>query len=59
MIEMIKQTPGLEDSLLQSEPIGRLGRPREIGEAAAWLASDRASFAVGSAMVVDGGYTSK
>ena len=59
MVEMIKQTPGLEDSLLQSEPIGRLGRPREIGEAAAWLASDRASFAVGSAMVVDGGYTSK
>lgn len=59
MTEMMKDTPGLADVLLEAEPIGRLGRPTEIGEAAAWLASDRASFAVGTSMTVDGGYTSK
>ena len=38
-------------------PIGRIAEAREIAEGALWLASDAASFAVGSAMVLDGGYT--
>jgi NAD(P)-dependent dehydrogenase (short-subunit alcohol dehydrogenase family) len=38
-------------------PIGRIAEPREIAEAAIWLASDAASFVVGSALTVDGGYT--
>ncbi|MEO0997023.1 MAG: glucose 1-dehydrogenase [Pseudomonadota bacterium] len=59
MVDMMAATPGLSEVLLQAEPIGRLGRPAEMGEAAAWLASDRASFAVGTSMTVDGGYTSK
>jgi len=41
----------------QGHPIGRLGQPNEIAEAAAWLLSDAASFVTGSAMAVDGGYT--
>jgi NAD(P)-dependent dehydrogenase (short-subunit alcohol dehydrogenase family) len=40
-------------------PIGRLGRPIEIAEAALFLASDRSSFVTGSALVVDGGFTSQ
>ena len=40
----------------RSEPVGRLGTPEEIAEAAAWLCSDAASFVTGHAMAVDGGF---
>ena len=36
-------------------PTGRLGKPREIVDAALFLASDEASFVNGAAFVVDGG----
>lgn len=36
-------------------PLGRVGRPGEIGEVIAFLASDRASFVTGVSMPVDGG----
>ncbi len=38
-------------------PIGRLAEPEEIAEAVIWLCSDKASFAVGMNLIVDGGYT--
>jgi NAD(P)-dependent dehydrogenase (short-subunit alcohol dehydrogenase family) len=38
-------------------PIGRAAEPREIAEVVAFLASERASFAVGSVFMVDGGYS--
>jgi NAD(P)-dependent dehydrogenase (short-subunit alcohol dehydrogenase family) len=39
----------------KSHPIGRVGEPSEVGEAVAFLCSDRASFITGVAMPVDGG----
>lgn len=45
-----------EQQYIGLEPIGRLGRPEEIAEAVVWLCSDRASFVLGHAMAVDGGY---
>ncbi|MGX1267125.1 NAD(P)-dependent dehydrogenase (short-subunit alcohol dehydrogenase family) [Streptomyces phaeoluteigriseus] len=36
-------------------PMGRMGEPREIAEAAAWLLSDRASYVTGAILPVDGG----
>jgi NAD(P)-dependent dehydrogenase (short-subunit alcohol dehydrogenase family) len=38
-------------------PTGRLGKPREIVNAALFLASDESTFVNGSAFVVDGGIT--
>lgn len=47
---------GTLDDLAGAHPIGRLGRPEEIAAAIGFLASPAASFAVGTALVVDGGY---
>jgi 3-oxoacyl-[acyl-carrier protein] reductase len=38
-------------------PLDRFGEPEEIGAAAAFLASDRASFITGACLVADGGQT--
>lgn len=37
-------------------PIGRIGQPEDVAEAALWLASDKASFITGVALAVDGGF---
>lgn len=36
-------------------PVGRIGRPEEVAEAALWLASDASSFTTGLELTVDGG----
>jgi len=35
--------------------MGRLGRPEEVGDLVAYLASDKASFLTGTSVVLDGG----
>ena len=44
------------DDWVRRTPIGRLGRPEEIGSLVAFLASDAASYMTGSIVLIDGGY---
>ena len=46
---------GIKDHLTSLVPLGRMGRPEEIGKAAVFLASQDASFVAGVELFVDGG----
>ncbi len=50
-------TPEGRERVNAQEPVGRMGKPEEIGAAVVWLCSDAAAFVVGHAMVIDGGQT--
>jgi NAD(P)-dependent dehydrogenase (short-subunit alcohol dehydrogenase family) len=45
------------DDLRNRQPLGRLGTPEEVANAALYLASDAGRFITGSALVIDGGLT--
>jgi NAD(P)-dependent dehydrogenase (short-subunit alcohol dehydrogenase family) len=56
MVEQVKGTP-VEAMIVDKTPMGRLGRPEEIGEVIAFLCGPKASYMTGSEVYVDGGWT--
>jgi 3-oxoacyl-[acyl-carrier protein] reductase len=48
-------TAGAEERLLSAVPARRAGRPEEVADCAAFLASDRASYVNATTLFVDGG----
>ncbi|WP_425088529.1 SDR family oxidoreductase [Stappia sp.] len=52
---MGEDTPEKRAQFVASIPLGRLSQPRDIANAALWLASDEADFITGVALEVDGG----
>jgi NAD(P)-dependent dehydrogenase (short-subunit alcohol dehydrogenase family) len=42
-----------------NQPVNRLGTAQEIAQAVLWLCSPGASFVVGVALPVDGGYVAR
>ena len=56
--EKMQDDPSKVEDMLQSAvPMKRFGSPEEIGDAAAFLCSPRASFITGSILRIDGGQT--
>jgi NAD(P)-dependent dehydrogenase (short-subunit alcohol dehydrogenase family) len=53
---LTEKTPDAMKEVVRDQPIGRLGHPEEIA-AVLWLCSSAASFVVGAALEVDGGFT--
>ena len=51
----IRKDPELMKTYTKLIPLGRFGKPEEIAELAAFLASDDASFVNGAIVVIDGG----
>jgi NAD(P)-dependent dehydrogenase (short-subunit alcohol dehydrogenase family) len=55
--EMLAKEPEAMKEILRDQPIGRLGEPEEIASVVLWLCSPGASFVIGHALAVDGGFT--
>src|SRR5690606_22716388 len=49
--------PTVANVVSQIIPMGRIGEPEEMANAALWLCSEQASYVNGHALVIDGGYS--
>jgi 2-hydroxycyclohexanecarboxyl-CoA dehydrogenase len=57
VLALAEESPKLVESLKRAIPMGRLGRPEELANAIAFLASDEAHFITGQTLSVSGGLT--
>ncbi len=56
--ERLRELHGSDDAVVaagRTKPMGRIGRPEEMGAVIAFLASEKASFLTGTSILVDGG----
>jgi NAD(P)-dependent dehydrogenase (short-subunit alcohol dehydrogenase family) len=54
--EPLQQDPATVEYVTTHTPLARWGKPRELGTAAVFLASDASSYVTGTALAVDGGW---
>jgi NAD(P)-dependent dehydrogenase (short-subunit alcohol dehydrogenase family) len=52
-----EQIEAVKKHFADAMPIGRIGKPSDVGKAAVFLASDDSSFILGAEILVDGGMT--
>jgi NAD(P)-dependent dehydrogenase (short-subunit alcohol dehydrogenase family) len=52
----LRYDPSIDEQLKALHPLGRIAEASEIAEAAVWLCTPAASFVLGVALPVDGGY---
>jgi glucose 1-dehydrogenase/3-oxoacyl-[acyl-carrier protein] reductase len=59
MTDWVMRSPEILPVVVGQISLGRVGEPREIGRAAAFLASDDAGYITGQSIYVDGGWVGK
>ena len=59
LVSTLVEDADMHERLKSLYPMGRFGEPKEIANAALFLASDEASFITGVNLPVDGGYTAQ
>ncbi len=59
MTRVLTENVDSYEALKQRHPMGRLGHPDDIANAALFLASDESAFVTGAPLIVDGGYTAQ
>lgn len=57
LMRLFAEAPGALDRRIVHIPMGRFAQPREIAQAALFLASDDSSYVTGTTFLVDGGLT--
>lgn len=55
MLTIVPDPEAFKEGLRARAPSNRWGEPKDIASAIVWLASERASFATGTMLTVDGG----
>lgn len=55
----LMQNPELNQQFLSKIPLGRWGKPEEVGQLAVYLCSDDAGFITGTDILIDGGWTAQ
>ncbi len=57
LVAMLTGDAGVRDEYLRRIPLGRLGRPEDVGQVVAALLSDACGWVTGQCLGVDGGHT--
>jgi len=52
--DFINNDPVIEKMMMDTSPMGRMGVPEDMAQAAVWLCSDAAAFVSGASLLVDG-----
>jgi NAD(P)-dependent dehydrogenase (short-subunit alcohol dehydrogenase family) len=58
-LDSFPEPAAARDALDRLHPVGRVGRPTDVGDLAVFLAGDRSGFLTGEVVVLDGGRTAK
>ena len=60
MVARMIDSGGMDErEFIAAEPVGRMGKPEEIGEGVVWLLSEASSFVTGHSLSIDGGYVAR
>jgi NAD(P)-dependent dehydrogenase (short-subunit alcohol dehydrogenase family) len=59
MTRPLMEDASLNAQMLSNIPLGRWGKPEEVGQLAVYLCSDEAAFVTGTDILIDGGWTAR